>query len=78
MMETLLQIQKYQKTSNSVKLIKLLHTSFPLGFYVTFTQNVIFLKCLILTSLLDVRKRKHRSHGLRKNGNLKRKKKTLQ
>ena len=44
---------------------------------VIFTMRVTFLDYLILMffSLLDIRKRNNRSHGKRKNGNLKRKNK---
>ena len=44
---------------------------------IIFTMRVTFLDYLILMffSLLDIRKRNNRSHGKRKNGNLKRKNK---
>ena len=44
---------------------------------IIFTMKVIFLDCRILMgffSLLDIRKRNKRKHGVRKNRNLKRKK----
>ena len=42
---------------------------------IVYTMKVLFLKCQILmfSSLLECKKRKSRSHGKRKNGNIKRK-----
>ena len=42
---------------------------------IIYTMKVAFLKCLILMffSVLECKKRKRRSHGKRKNGNIKRK-----
>ena len=46
---------------------------------ITFTTKVTFLKCLIFDvfSLLEIRKRKSRSQGIRKKGNGKRKKRAV-
>ena len=44
---------------------------------IIFTTKVIFLKCQILISILKIRKRKSRSHGLRKKRNDKRKKRAV-
>ena len=55
--------------------IKFLQSPFPLGLMIINTMKVIFLKCQILMffSLLECKRRKSRSHGKRKNGNIKRK-----
>ena len=53
---------------------------FHLDLMIIFTMKEIFLKCLILMfffSLLDIKKRNKRSHGKCKNGNFKRKHKTV-
>ena len=52
---------------------------FHLDLIIIFTMKEIFLKCRIsmLFSLLDVKKRNKRSHSKRKNGNFKRKHKTV-
>ena len=51
-----------------VKWIKLLPTPFPLGFYDNIYQegNVSKMPDFNVFSLLEIPKRKHRSHGLRK------------
>ena len=48
---------------------------FHLDLMIIFTMKEIFLKCRI--SLLDIKKRNKRSHGKCKNGNFKRKHKTV-
>ena len=61
-----------------LKWIKLLQTPHPLGFNdnIYHEGNISRLPDLyVFFSLLDIRKRNKRSHGKRKNGNLKRKKK---
>ena len=52
---------------------------FHLDLMIIFTMKEIFLKCRISMrfSLLNIKKRNKRSHGKRKNGNYKRKHKTV-
>ena len=59
------------------KWIKLLQTPHPLGFNnnIYHEGNISRLPDFDVFSLLDIRKRNNRSHGKRKNGNLKRKNK---
>ena len=60
-----------------LKWIKLLQTPHPLGFNdnIYHEGNISRLPDFDVFSLLDIRKRNNRSHGKRKNGNLKRKNK---
>ena len=60
-----------------LKWIKFLQTSHPLGFNdnIYHEGNISRLPDFDVFSLLDIRKRNNRSHGKRKNGNLKRKNK---
>ena len=60
-----------------LKWIKLLQTPHPLGFNdnIYHKGNISRLPDFDVFSLLDIRKRNNRSHGKRKNGNLKRKNK---
>ena len=56
-----------------LKWIKFLQSPLPLGLIIIYTMNVMFLKCLILMGffLLEIKKRKSRSRGKRKAGNIK-------
>ena len=58
-----------------LKWIKFCNHLFLKVLMITYTMKVIFLKCQILMffSLLERTRRKSRSHGKRKNGNIKRK-----
>ena len=62
-----------------LKWIKLLQTPFPLGFNDTIylEGNISKMPDFDVFSLLDIKKRKRRSHGKRKNGNFKCKHKTV-
>ena len=70
-------IIKRHKTE--LKWIKLLQTPFPLGFYdnVYHEGNISKMPDFDVFSLLKIRKRKFRSHGIRKKGNGKRKKRAV-
>ena len=68
-----------KRHETELKWIKLLQTPFPLGF-----NDNIYHECNIskmadfdVFSLLEIRKRKSRSHGIRKKGNGKRKKRAV-
>ena len=62
-----------------LKWIKLLQTPFPLGFNDNIYQedNISKMPDFDVFSLLEIRKRKSRSHGIRKKGNGKRKKRAV-
>ena len=62
-----------------LKWIKRLQTPFPLGFNDTIYHegNISKMSDFDAFSLLDIKKRNKRSHGKRKNGNFKRKHKTV-
>ena len=62
-----------------LKWIKRLQTSFPLGFNdnIYHEGNISKMPDFEFFSLLDIKKRNNRSHGKRKNGNFKRKHKTI-
>ena len=64
-----------ERHETELKWIKLLQTPYPLGFMTIYTMKVIFLKMtdFVVLSLLEFRKRTARSHGIKKNGNCKRK-----
>ena len=73
----------YDKNSSSrfkiIKWIKLLQTPFPLGFNdnIYHEGNISKMPDFDVFSLLEIRKRKSRSHGIRKKGNGKRKKRAV-
>ena len=62
-----------------LKWIKLLQTPFPLGFNdnIYHEGNISKMPDFDVFSLLEIRKRKSRSHGIRKKGNGKRKKRAV-
>ena len=63
-----------KRFETELKWIILLQSASPLGFNDISIRRGSFLKCQILMcSLLEIRKRKHRSHGKRQKGNDKRK-----
>ena len=64
-----------QRHEFELKWIKLLQTPFPLGFNdnIYHEGNLSKMPNFDVFSLLECRKRKSRSHGIRKNGNIKRK-----
>ena len=65
-----------KRHETELKLIKLLLTPFPLGFNdnIYHEGNISKMPNFDVFSLLEIRKRKSRSHGIRKKGNSKRKK----
>lgn len=65
-----------KRHETELKWIKLLQTPYPLGFNdnIYHEGNISKMQDFDVFSLLEFRKRNARSHGLRKNGNLKRKK----
>ena len=66
-----------KRLETELKCIKLLQTPFPLGFNdnIYHEGNISKMPDFDMFSLLEIRKRKSRSHGIRKKGNGKRKKK---
>ena len=68
-----------KRHEHELKWIKLLQTPFPLGFNdnIYHEGNISKMPDFDVFSLLEIRKRKSRSHGIRKNGNGKRKKNAL-
>ena len=66
-----------KRHETELKWIKLLQTPFPLGFNdnIYHEGNISKMPDFDVFSLLEIRKRKSRSHGIRKKGNVKRKKK---
>ena len=68
-----------KRHETELKLIKLLQTPFPLGFKdnIYYEGNISKMPDFDVFSLLEIRKRQFRSHGVRKKGNGKRKKRTL-
>ena len=68
-----------KRHETELKCIKLLQTSFPLGFNDnTYHEGNIFkMPDFDVFSLLEIRKRKSRSHGIKKKGNGKRKKRAV-
>ena len=65
-----------KRHETELKWIKLLQTPFPLGFNdnIYHEGNISKMPDFDVFSLLEIRKRKSRSHGIRKKGNSKRKK----
>ena len=65
-----------KRHETELKWIKLLQTPFPLGFNdnIYHEGNISKMPDFDVFSLLEIRKRKSRSHGIRKKGNGKRKK----
>ena len=68
---------KIKSHETELKCIKLQQTPFPLGFNdkIYHEGNISKMPDFDVFSLLEIRKRKSRSHGIRKKGNGKRKKK---
>ena len=68
-----------KRHETELKWIKLLQTHFPLGFNdnIYHKGNISKMPDFDVFSLLEIRKRKSRSHGIRKNGNGKRKKRAV-
>ena len=64
-----------KRFETELKWIKLLQTPFPLGFYdnIYHEGNISKMHDFDVLTLLESRKRKSRSHGIRKRGNDKRK-----
>ena len=69
-------VTSIRRSFRDVKWIKLLQTPFPLGFNdnIYHEGNISKMPDFDVFSLLEIRKRKSRSHGIRKKGNGKRKK----
>ena len=67
-----------KRHETELKWIKLLRTFFPLGFNdnIYHEGNISKMPDFDVFSVLEIRKRKSRSHGIRKTGNGKRKKRT--
>ena len=72
-------LQNIYRHEIELKWIKLLQTPFPLGFNdnIYHEGNISKMPDFDVFSLLDMKKRNRRSHGKRKNGNFKRKHKTV-
>ena len=68
-----------KRHENELKWIKLLQTPFPLGFNdnIYHEGNISKMPDFDVFSLLEIRKRKSRSYGIRKKGNGKRKKRAV-
>ena len=68
-----------KRHETELKWIKLLQTPFPLGFNdnIYHEGNISKMPDFDVFSLLEIRRRKSRSHGIRKKGNGKRKKRTV-
>ena len=68
-----------KRHETELKWIKLLQTPFPLGFNdnIYHEGNISKMSDFDVFSLLEIRKRKSRSHGIRKKGNGKRKKRAV-
>ena len=68
-----------KRHATELKLIKLLQTPFPLGFNdnIYHEGNISKMPDFDVFSLLEIRKRTSRSHGIRKKGNGKRKKRSV-
>ena len=68
-----------KRHETELKWIKLLQTPFPLGFNdsIYHEGNISKMPNFDVFSLLEIRKRKSRSHGIRKKGNGKQKKNAL-
>ena len=68
-----------KRHETELKWIKLLQTPFPLGFNdnIYHEGNISKMPDFDVFSLLEIRKRKSRSHGIRKKGNGKRKKRAV-
>ena len=68
-----------KRHETELKWIKLLQTPFPLGFNdnIYHEGNISKITDFYVFSLLEIRKRKSRSHGIRKKGNSKRKKRAV-
>ena len=69
----------FKRHETELKWIKLLQTPFPLGFNdnIDHEGNISKMPDFDVFSLLEIRKRKSRSHGIRKKGNGKRKKRAV-
>ena len=68
-----------KRHENELKWIELLQTPFPLGFIdnIYHEGNISKMPDFDVFSLLEIRKRKSRSHGIKKKGNGKRKKRAV-
>ena len=71
--------EAFKRHETELKWIKLLQTPFPLGFNdnIYHEGNICKMPDFDVFSLLEIRKHKSRSHGIRKKGNGKRKKRAV-